>query len=72
MMAWMAKTRGDLVPPAGVDAPALNLFLIAGVQQLVLSSAAVGSFSGVPLKSDADWDRVRAAAVRIIRAVYGA
>lgn len=71
MMAWMARTRGDLTPPAGLDAPALNMFLIAGVQQLVLSSSAVGGFSGVPLKTDADWDRVRAAAVRIIRAVYG-
>lgn len=71
MMAWMAKTRGDLAPPPGLDAPALNIFLIAGVQQLVLSSSAVGGFSGVPLASEADWDRVRAAAVRIIRAVYG-
>ncbi|MFD3265271.1 TetR/AcrR family transcriptional regulator [Phenylobacterium ferrooxidans] len=71
MVAWMARTRGDLASPAGLDAPALNIFLIAGVQQLVLSSSAVGSFSGVPLASEADWDRVRAAAVRIIRAVYG-
>ena len=68
---WMAKTRGDLAPPPGLDAPALNAFLIAGVQQLVLSSAAVGGFSGVPLASEADWDRVRAAAARILRAVYG-
>ena len=72
MMAWMARTRGDLAPPAGLDAPALNAFLIAAVQQLVLSSSAVGGFSGVPLKTQADWDRVRATAVRIIRAVYGA
>lgn len=71
MMAWMARTRGDLLPSDGLDAPALNMFLIAAVQQLVLSASAVGSFSGVPLKSDADWDRARAAAVQIVRAVYG-
>ncbi len=69
---WMARTRGDLAPPPGVDAPALNIFLIAAVQQLVLSSAAVGAFSGVPLATDADWARIRAAAVRIVRAVYAA
>ena len=68
---WMARTRGDLAPPDGLDAPALNIFLIAAVQQLVLSSSAAGSFSGVPLNSEADWDRVRAAAVLIARRVYG-
>jgi len=72
LVRWMARTRGDLVPPASVDAPALNIFLIAAVQQLVLSGAAVGSFSGVGLATEADWDRVRAAAVRIVRAVYAA
>ncbi len=67
---WMARTRGDLALPPGVDAPALNAFLIAAVQQLVLSGAAVGAFSGVSLTTDADWDRIRAAAVHIVRAVY--
>ena len=72
MARWMARTRGDLTPPEGVDAPALNMFLIAGVQQLVLAGAAAGQFSGVSLTTEADWDRVRAAARRIIAAVYGA
>ena len=67
---WMANTRGDLAPPPGLDAPALNIFLIAAVQQLVLSSSAAGSFSGVPLQSEADWERVKAAAVLIARRVY--
>lgn len=70
MIRWMAGVRGELTPPPGLDAPALNLFLIAAVQQLVLSSSAVGAFSGVPLRTDADWARVRAAALHIIRAVY--
>ncbi|MBN9318648.1 MAG: TetR/AcrR family transcriptional regulator [Caulobacterales bacterium] len=70
MMRWVAKTRGALTPPEGVDAPAFNALLIAAVQQLVLAGAAVGSFSGLPLQSDADWARVQAAAVTLVRAVY--
>lgn len=72
MGRWMAKMRGDLIPPDGLDAPALNVFLIAAVQQMVLSGAAAGSFSGVPLASEADWDRIRAAARLIVRRVYSA
>ena len=72
MARWMARTRGDLTPPEGVDAPAFNMFLIAGVQQLVLAGAAAGQFSNISLTTEADWDRVRAAARRIIAAVYGA
>jgi len=68
---WMARMRGDLAPPLGLDAPALNLFLIAAVQQLVLSASAAGAFSGVSLRSEADWDRVKAAALLIVQKVYG-
>ena len=67
---WMALMRGGLAPPDGLDAPALNAMLIAAVQQLALSGAAAGSFAGLPLKTDEDWDRVRAAAVRIVRGLY--
>jgi AcrR family transcriptional regulator len=71
MIRWMVRTRGDLTPPPGLDAPALNVVLIAAVQQLVLAGAAAGEFSGVPLRTDADWDRIRDTVVRIIRALYG-
>lgn len=71
MGRWMGRMRGDLSPPEGLDAPALNIFLIAAVQQLVLSASAAGAFSGVPLRSEADWDRVKAAALLIVRRVYG-
>lgn len=70
MLRWMARARGDLSPPAGFDSAALNALLIAALQQLVLSGAATGSFAGLDLRSDADWMRVRAAAVRMIRAAY--
>lgn len=70
MLQWMARTRGDLVAPAGVDAPALNAVLIAAAQQLVLASSAMGGFSGVALQSAQDWDRIRAAFVRLVRSSY--
>lgn len=70
MVRWMMKTRGDLTPPAGLDAPALNVILIAAVQQIVLASAGPGSFAGVSLRVPEDWDRIRAAAVHVVRSVY--
>lgn len=70
MGRWIARARSDLAPPPGLDAPALNAVLIAATQQLVLSGAAAGRFAGVPLASDQDWARVKAAVVLIVRRVY--
>jgi AcrR family transcriptional regulator len=72
LIRWMALTRGDLAPPPGIDAPALNALLIAGLQQLALSGAATGAFAGLDLRTDPDWARVRSAAVAMIRRTYGA
>lgn len=71
MIRWMTRARGDLSPPDGLDAPALNALLIAAIQQLALSAAATGAFAGLDLRTDADWARVRAAAIAIIRGAYG-
>jgi len=68
---WFARERGDLVPPPGLDGPALNTLLIAAVQLLVLSGSTTGAFAGVPLKTDADWDRIRASLDVMITALYG-
>lgn len=68
---WVARLRGDRVPAPGLDAPALNAMLIGAVQHLVLSSAVSGQFVGVPLATEADWDRIRAMLNRVIRAVHG-
>ena len=65
----VARLRGDRQPTAGLDAPALNAILIAGVQHLVLAGATSGRFSGMALASDADWDRAKAMLTRIIRAL---
>lgn len=72
MLQWIVAQRGDLVPPPGVDAPALNAFVVAGIQHLVLASSTAGQFTGAPLKTDADWDRMRSAVRSLIAAVYRA
>ena len=70
MMGWVAESRGELTPPPRIDAPATNAFLIAAVQHLVLSGAAAGQFSGLPLTSDGDWERVRSVVKALVAAVY--
>jgi AcrR family transcriptional regulator len=68
---WVARLRGELVPPPGVDAAALNMILIGAVQQIVLSATAAGSLAGVDLRTEADWQRARQALIAMIRRVYG-
>ena len=70
MGMWMFEMRGALQPPVGVDAPAINAIIVAAVQQLVVSAAANGEFSGMPLREDAHWDRLRAAIVALVHGVY--
>jgi AcrR family transcriptional regulator len=67
---WMEEARGGLTAPPGIDAPALNALLIGGVQQLVLASATMGSFAGLPLSEDRNWIRARLALRALIRGVY--
>lgn len=67
---WMEEARGGLTPPPGIDAPALNALLIGGVQQLVLASATMGHFAGLPLSEDRNWIRARLALRALIRGVY--
>ena len=67
---WVAKMRGPLMPQPGLDAPALNAILIAAIQHLVLCSTTTGRFVGVPLISDADWDRIKTMLIRVIRALH--
>jgi AcrR family transcriptional regulator len=66
----VARLRGGRMPPPGVDAPAVNAVLIAAVQHLVLAGATAGRFTGMPLATEADWDRAKATLGRLIRAVY--
>ena len=70
MMQWIARERGTLVPPEGVDVFAANALLVAGVQHLVIASAASGSFSGIDLTDEANWQRIRRAVVTMAEAAY--
>ena len=70
LIRWVARERGNLNPPPGRDAAAINAVLIGAVQQLALSGAVAGEFSGLALRTEADWVRVRAALITIVRAVY--
>ncbi|MEI6642679.1 MAG: TetR/AcrR family transcriptional regulator [Novosphingobium sp.] len=67
---WIGAIRGDLLPPANVDAPAINAVVIAAIQHLVLSGATTGMFAGVALREEADWDRVRKVIARMVRSAY--
>jgi AcrR family transcriptional regulator len=68
---WMMEQRGSLAPPESLDAPMLNALIVAGVQHLVLASATAGHFSGVALKSEEHWERVKASVRVLVRRVYG-
>lgn len=70
MANWMQRTRAGVAPPEGVDAPALNAMLIAAVHHLVVSGVNTGSFAGINLETEDDWERVRQTLRRIIEAVY--
>lgn len=71
MGLWMFEMRGSLKPPPGIDAPAVNAIIIAAVQQLVVSASANGEFSGMPLRTDADWKRLEDAISTLVESVYG-
>lgn len=68
---WVAGTRGALVPPPGLDAPAMNALLIAAVQHVVLAAAQSGQFAGVDLTTDDGFERIRVMIRRIVRGLAG-
>ncbi len=70
MYAVMPKLRGDEKPPEGVDAPAVNAILLAALHYLTLRGATMGGFSGLPLKTEADWKRALAAFEGLLARTY--
>lgn len=70
LRAWIARARGDLAPPPGIDAAAVNAVLIAALQQMVLAGAAYGAFAGLPLQTPADWLRLKSAIRALAMAAY--
>ncbi len=70
LTAWMNAQRGDLRPPAGIDAAAINAIVIAAIQHLAISAHAKGVFAGLPLQEDADWARLASAIGDVVQQVY--
>jgi AcrR family transcriptional regulator len=70
LMAWVEALRGPLRPPPDLDFAAVNATLFAAVQQLAIAGCANGSFAGMALQTEHDWERVRRAVAQMARAAY--
>lgn len=68
--AWMARTRGDLRPPDGVDAPAINAMIVSAVSYMVLASRTSSTVVGLTTTDDATWVRIETAIRALVRGVY--
>ncbi|WP_075214880.1 TetR/AcrR family transcriptional regulator [Mongoliimonas terrestris] len=69
--AWMETTRGDLKPPEGVDAPAVNAMIIAALSYLVLASRTSDTVIGLPTDHPETWRRIEDAVTKLVRTAYG-
>jgi AcrR family transcriptional regulator len=66
MVPWVQKLRAAAKPvPDGIDAPAVNAVLLAGLHYLALREQSLGSFAGVDLSTPEGAQRI-ANAVRLI------
>lgn len=69
---WMVRTRGDLQPPAGVDAPAVNALIVSGISYFVLASWKSSNVIGLATTDEATWTRIEEAVCALIRGAYPA
>jgi AcrR family transcriptional regulator len=66
MAGWVQGLRASAQPaPAGVDAPAINALLLAGLHYLALREHSLGSFAGMDISTPEGAERI-ANAVRLI------
>lgn len=72
MVPWVQSLRAAAAPvPEGIDAPAVNAVLLAGLHYLALREQSLGSFAGMDISTPDGAARV-ASAIRLITArVYG-
>ncbi|HVY88493.1 MAG TPA: helix-turn-helix domain-containing protein [Hyphomonadaceae bacterium] len=70
MGKMMFAIRGDTTAPPNIDAPAINAIVLAALNYLVIRGATMGGFSGLSLKTDADWKRAMAALESLLTAAY--
>jgi AcrR family transcriptional regulator len=72
MFGWVQSLRAAAQPaPAGVDAPAVNALLLAGVHYLALRGQSLGSFAGVDISTPEGAARIDTALQLIAQRVYG-
>ena len=55
-----------------VDATAISVLLIGGIQYLLIRSRSVRVFGGIDLRTDAGWDRLKASMSQIAQALFPA
>jgi AcrR family transcriptional regulator len=67
---WMQDARGELVPPAGVDAPAINAVLLAALHYLTLREQTLPTFAGLDIASPAGRARIDAAFEALFSGVF--
>jgi AcrR family transcriptional regulator len=71
MAQWVTRLRSTAQPPPeGVDAPAINALLIAGLHYLALREQSVGTFAGMDIRSPEGHARIQKAVERITSSVY--
>jgi AcrR family transcriptional regulator len=66
VMAWLAK---HYEAPPGLDLPAIGLLLSAAMNYLAIRARHIRVMSGVPIKTQDDWERLLSSADRIIDSV---
>jgi AcrR family transcriptional regulator len=72
LSAWAAAWRSrSETAPEDRDTAALTALVVGAIEAAALSAAATGSMAGVPLKTDAEWDRIEAAVVQLVVAAFG-
>jgi AcrR family transcriptional regulator len=69
--AWIAQARGNLRPPEGVDAPAVNAMIVSGISYLVLASRTSDTVIGLDTRDDATWTRLEGAVRHLVRGAFG-
>jgi AcrR family transcriptional regulator len=68
--AWMARARGDLRPPEGVDAQAVNAMIVSGLSYIVLASRTSNTVIGLATQEEATWRRIETAIRVLVRGAY--
>lgn len=71
MAGWVSALRMAAQPaPRGIDAPAINALLIAGLHYLTLREQTIGTFAGMDIRSAEGLARIEGAVKQITTAVF--